>query len=1013
MVGEKVVFGLDIGTNSIGWAVVEGLASKKGSTLKGNKLVDAGVRVFPEGVERSSQGTEQSPNVKRREARASRRLHQRKSQRLLDLRAILSKHGLAPKDEEGWKMFLHKDPYGLRAKGLDEKLDLEELGRAFYHIAQRRGFKSNRKTDRADKETGKVLEGISRLQKDIESAGCRTLGEYLFRLKSSGSRPVRGHYTHRSMYIDEFNKLWQKQSSYYRDVLNNSLKEKIFDAIFYQRSMKVQKHLVGMCEYEKSKKRSSRGTWYAQRFRMLQDINNLKIIDTATGEIQERLTDEQRHKLKELLDRRKEATFDRIRKHLGLPDTCVFNFERDHKRAKLKGNVTEWELRQVFKNRYDKLPVEMRDEVIRELIFIEDEDVLRRHAIEKWGLDEEATRRLLKVRLERGYFHLSEKAIKKLLPHLEEGYRYIEAVGRAGYKRRDERDVKEVDILKSKDIQELNNKINNPLVRIALYQVRKVVNALVRAYGRPDEIRVEMVRELKLPAIRRTEIMKEQKENQRINEEARKRLVEEFGIPNPSRDDVIKYRLWEECKHQCPYTGRPIPKESLFTEDWDIEHILPLSRSLDDSYANKTLCWAEENRKYKHNRTPYEAYGHDDTRWADILRRIAHLPKTKRNRFYMKEIPEDFISRKLNDTAYMARQTRELLEKVVGKGRVKISKGGVTAMLRRLWGLNSILGTMNDKNREDHRHHAIDAIVIALTTDSVIKEISRRSAGQRGIRGVKLKTPWDGFRDDVKRKIQEMVVSHRVRRKISGALHEEMNYGIIGATGEGGQPLYAVRKPLNAITRKELDYIADRRIKELILEHLANHGVDINRDNETSMGWKKAMDPSDPPYLPNRSGTPVPVKRVRLHKPSSAMIHLGYRAVESGNNHHIVIYEYTSGKKKGQWDGEVVSMFEASRRAKTGEPIIRRDVGEGRKFIMSLSANEMIRIKDGELAGFWRVQKMTISKQVIFRPHFLGGKLKDTDKPPSILRRSPSSLKDMGAEKVCIDPTGRVYRAND
>ena len=1009
-VRTKTILGLDIGVNSVGWALVEALVSEKaGKVLKFRCLVDAGVRVFPEGADRGGQGAEQSPNVKRREARASRRLHQRKSQRLSRLKILLQKYGLAPSNEEDWRRFLLRDPYSLRARGLDERLDLEEIGRALYHIAQRRGFKSNRRTHRGDKETGTVLKEISQLQKEIEDAGARTLGEYLYRLKSSGVGRVRGRYTHRDMYIEEFDTLWQKQSAYHGERLNEFIKKEIFDAIFYQRPLRIQKHLVGMCEYEKDRKRSPRATWYAQRFRMLQDINNLSIVNTATGEIQERLTNEQRLKLIELLGRSKEVTFDRIRKYLGLPESCVFNYEKDGKKSKLKGNTTEWHLRKVFKDRYDELPVEVRDEVVRALIFIDDEEVLRRHARDRWSLDEDATERLLKVQLESGYVHLSEKALKKIIPHLEAGYRYMEAVSKAGYRRRDERDVEDVRLLRPKDIPQLNN----PLVRAALYQMRKVVNAIVCTYGRPDEIRVEMVRELKLPIKRRQEIVRQYKENERINEEARKRLIEEFGIPKPSRDDIIKYRLWEECRHQCPYTGRPIPKEALFTEDWDVEHILPLSRSLDDSYNNKTLCWAEENRKRKHNRTPFEAYGHDEARWAEIVRRIKCLPKAKRNRFYMKDIPDDFIARRLNDTAYIARETRAILEKVAGKGRVKISKGGVTAILRRLWGLETILGSKDKKNREDHRHHAIDAIVTALTTDSIIKKISERSVSQRGLRGVKIEAPWEGFREDVKKKVMEMVVSHRVRRKISGALHEETNYGILGTTDEKGQSLYAVRKAIEAITKKDLDYIADEKIKELILQHLTKHGVDLARDDEKSRQWKIAMDPSNPPYLPNRNGPPVPVKRVRLHKPSSAMIHLGYRAVESGSNHHIVIFEYTEGRKKGRWDGEVVTMFEAARRAVSGEPVVKRDLGEGRKFIMSLSTNEMVWIKDGEFAGFWRVQKMDVRKNIIFRPHYLGGKLKDTDRPPLILRRTPSSLQEMKVVKVCIDPIGRIVRAGD
>lgn len=1012
---ETMTLGLDIGPNSIGWTLAGCRVLADGLPEEPFRLIDAGARVFQEGVDRTPQGSEKSRNVQRREARAARRLHQRRNRRRKDLKAVLQDAGLLPKDEAVFAALMSENPYRLRASGLDEKLSLFEFGRAIYHLSQRRGFKSNRKAERKEDNT-KIGPAISELREHIKSSGNRTLGEYLHKeLHGNLSNPIRGqgHYTHRDMYETEFNLLWESQLRFYPAPLTNELRGKIYDTIFYQRPLRIQKFLVGRCEYEPDKRRSPRGAWFAQRFRLLQDVNNMNVTDTSTGEVRP-LSEVELEKLISTLGQSEEMTFDKIRKKLGLTETSRFNLE-EAGRKKLKGNAAEWNLIQVFKKDkkdYDELQEHTRDEIVRELLFVEDEKILRRHAASRWGLGEKAVERLLSTRLESGYIHLSEKAIKKLLPHMEAGKTYMDAVTAAGYERRDQRTVHSANMLSHRDIPELRN----PLVSAALYQLRRVVNAVVREYGRPAKIRVEMVRDLKNTGERRKEMIKKQRENEKRNEDAWKRLTEDFGAAGSSRDnmdDIVKYKLWEECGHECPYTGNAIPKEALLSPEVEIEHISPYSRSLDDSYMNKTLCFANENRNIKHNKTPWEAYGHNEDKWGGVLKRIQRLPMPKKARFYMKEIPDDFISRQLNDTAYIAREARAFLEKTAGKNNVQVGKGQITATLRRLWGLNTVLGADGEKNRADHRHHAVDAVVVALTSPKVLKlmsEAGRKSAGAR-IRD--FKQPWEGFRDEVRQMIDKIIVSYRVQRKASGPLHEETNYGILDKKDKKKQPMYAVRKPLSALTKKEITLIADEKVREIVMRHFIGHGVDPETGDEKSAEWKKAVDPANPPYLPNKNGPPVPIKKVRLHKPSNAMIHLGSRAVEAGSNHHIVIYEHTDGENKGRWDGEVVSMFDAARRIKEKKPVIERSLGEGKKFIMSLSRNEMIRIGIGADAKYYRVQKMDMNKNIAFRPHNLGGKLSDSDKPPLILRKNSKTLGEIGAVKVTVDPIGRVRRAND
>ncbi len=405
---EVKTLGIDLGPHSIGWALIEEEKIKGGSGAKSLclplRLLATGVRVFPEGIDRTPQGSEKSRSAKRREARGARKIHKRRNRRKDKLRTLMKVNGLLPNDE-GLTTLMLMDPYQLRSEGLDRKLTLHEFGRALYHICQRRGFRSNRKTDNP-KDTGVVLGDINDLRVEIETSGSRTLGEFLYN-KHSGDKAlrIRGHYTHRDMYIKEFELLWENQKAYYPEVLTEELKSDVGQrTIFFQRPLKIQKFLIGKCEYEDGKKRSPRGTWYAQRFRMLQDVNNLEVIET-TGEVRP-LTTEEWERIVQNLGKKKEMTFDAMKKLLGLTEEARFNIEEGG-RNKLKGNAVEWELRQVFKKgTYDSLSVEIRDEIIHDVLFLDSEKVLTRHARTRWGLDETQIVRLNKIRPDSGYLHL-------------------------------------------------------------------------------------------------------------------------------------------------------------------------------------------------------------------------------------------------------------------------------------------------------------------------------------------------------------------------------------------------------------------------------------------------------------------------------------------------------------------------------------------------------------------------------------------------------------------------------
>src|SRR5713226_2725885 len=214
---------------------------------------------------------------------------------------------------------------------------------------------------------------------------------------------------------------------------------------------------------------------------------------------------------------------------------------------------------------------------------------------------------------------------------------YHDACQAAGYQRDDQKPKGNMEKLGEPP------NLRNPVVQKALYEARRVVNAIIRQYGKPAVIRVELARDMKLTKKQKDAANKQNNANKCLNEEAAQKLFEQKIIPSAdprlaARDDLLKYRLWKECGGLCPYTGQSIGMEMLFTSEVDIEHILPYCYSLDDSYMNKTLCMAQENRLVKRNQTPYQAYSGNAANFAKILQRISNehmplMPNIKRKRF--------------------------------------------------------------------------------------------------------------------------------------------------------------------------------------------------------------------------------------------------------------------------------------------------------------------------------------------------------------------------------------------
>jgi len=1006
--------GLDLGPNSVGWALIDTDSACVAAT---------GVRVFPEGVDRDTKGGELSKNEARRVARGMRRQITRRAKRKRRLRKLLVDAGLLPPtaalprsdpQRQEWEThaFKENDPYAIRRAALDGKLELHEIGRVILHLCQRRGFLSNRKADKADKarkkEAPRMLVEISELEAQIAAASCRTLGEHLAGLADKNPLArLRGRHTRRDMYQREFDAVWQTQQSHHPGVLTEDLRERIHHIIFYQRPIRIPKSLVGCCELEPKRRRCPVADRRAQRFRMLQDVNNLLLIDEHGEE--RPLTPEERSCLLDHLSTAASRKFVDIRKHLGFSDQVLFNLERGERKS-LYGMPTDKALshKDCFGKGWLGMEEEQKNRIVRCLLE-EDDDAIKHKAVSEWGLTREQADNILDADLPAGYMSFSREAIAKLLPHLEQGLPLMTgddrpcAITLAGYLRPDQRPVERLDHLPQPP------DLPNPIVRQALHEVRKVVNAVIRQYGRPDQIHIELAREVRGSAKQRAEYIF----NTRKREARREQAAEEIRQAGfvPTRNAVNRFLLWKEQGEVCAYTGRPIGQKQLMEGEVDVDHILPKPRSLDDSMMNKVVCFRAANAE-KGDRTPYEwLAGSDPQRYEELCRRARKLPYGKYRKFLLKELKlDDFVHRQLNDTAYISRAVREYLRPLVADPHADIlcTKGQLTAELRHGWGLDTILSELPDspawregadlghgqKNRSDHRHHAIDAVVIALTDRSRLQQLARQRV---------CPPPRERFRDEIVQLLKGVRVSHRLRRKVAGQLHEETLYGKTPKPGE-----FAYRKPLDRLTTAEVERIRDRVVREKVIQRLGEFGVRVGGKKKGQSDGESKIPPeawSKPLWMNEEKK--IPIKTVRLTKPDKTIqpIRGGTALVKPGSTHHLCIFQLPNGKREAVF----VTMLEAARRAANGLPIIQRTHPQcpDATFVMSLSKGELV------LAN-WKGQERILQMQTSVQTE---KKVEFTD--PSDARPSTQKAKyrcqasAIEGKKITIGPLGEVRWAND
>lgn len=842
--------------------------------------------------------------------------------------------------------------YELRKKAISEQIGLKEIASVLVEI--------NKEIGNSSGYLGEISDRSKKLFFNNQ-----TVGQFLYdQVKVNPHARLKKQVFYRQDYLDEFERIWEVQAKVHPE-LTDKLKREIRDVvIFYQRRLKSQKHLIADCEFEKHHKATPKSSPLFQEFRILQNLNNTDLFVKGKGK--QKLGEEDRQYLKKLL-----------RFTDSISETDLLRLMGTSKKAgskanfkKLEGNrtfatLTEKCLKILEYEGYDlsvvKDPEERHSEIKKHfeyhgfstdildfkidfedkdfdkhptyqfwhlLYSAEDLDTLKEKLKSKYNFNDSAAAIMANTTFESDYGRLSSKAIRKILPHMIEGHDYSEACNLEGYNHSSSVTAEQNDKRPLKDKLDLlpMNSLRNPIVEKILNQVVNQVNAVIEHpdMGRPDEIRIEMARELKSSADERqsmTEgIAKATAENERI----RKKLKDEFNLPRVTKNDIIRYKLWEEAGHISVYSGKTIQRSEIFSRNYDIDHIIPQAKLFDDSYSNKVLCersWNEDKSNetaiefLQHKLNP-EEFENFKVRVKKDLTTKGGMSKTKCRKLlmYSKDIPDDFIQRQLRESQYIAKKAHELLLQVTRK--VQPTVGSITDRLRKDWQIVDVLKELNwpkyealgmthiidGKNgerikrindwnkRNDHRHHAMDAITVAFTKPAFVQYLNNLNARSKkggSIYGIEQKNlyrdvnnklrfipPMQNMRKEVKKSLEEILISFKPSWKVAtlnknkvklkggkihtqevltprGQLHKETVYGKIKR--------YKTKEvAINSKLTPELaQSVANKKEREAIVKRLAEN----DNDPKKAFTGKNSLN-KNPIYL-NGNATELS-KKVKL-----------------------------------------------------------------------------------------------------------------------------------------------------
>lgn len=929
--------GLDIGIASIGWAVLG-----NDEDGKPNRIIDLGVRIFDKA---EVENTGESLAAPRRDARSARRRLRRHRHRLERIRYLLVQQGVLTQ-EEMTHLYDKSDmvsPYQLRTEGLDRLLNAREFSKVLIHLAQRRGYQSNSTAEEAknEKENGIIKSAILENQQRMERGGYRTIGEMMYRdaafwetingIRYHCTRNKAGDYrftVDRASILSEVSILFEAQRRLGSPWASVEMEDAYTAILSGQRSFdegpggdspfrKGISDRVGYCTLEPTEQRAAKADATFEYFKLLQDLNHMRLVDNSGSHP---LTQQQRAILEEMAFRSANLTYGQLRKKLGLSDEVRFaglyygedTIEKAEKRkwAQMQSyHKIRTALDKVSKNAIQTLTQDQLD-AIGEILAGGVSDAKRINSFCLEGIPEEYHKALLPLSISKRA-KLSIAAMRKLIPFLQQGMRYDEACKAAGL------DFHGADG-KVEKLSDFLNEITNPVVRRAVSQTIKVVNAVVREYGNPDAVRIELAREMHHSIKERNRMKKRQEENREKNEQVKAQILETKPGTRVTGLDIVKFKLYQEQKGFCPYSGGEIKKERLYELGYaEVDHIIPYSRCFDDSYSNKVLVLAEENQQ-KGNRTPYEYFGADEQRWHEFSARVrASVRNFKKrqkllNTSFGEEQKNEFTQRNLNDTQHITRVVYNYLrnnlrfaDSAYAKAPVRAVNGAVTAMLRGRWGIEKMRGNGD-------LHHCKDAVVIAATSDSMIKDLTKYyqeeeqlfmgkthfvdPATGEVLTRKEFPQPWPRFREelearldptnpmealmalnlstyefDPEEEIPPVFVSHMPKHTVTGAAHEET----IRSRTETGTVVKTALTSLKLDKNGEIDGYynpqTDPRLYQALVERLRQ----FNGKGEKAF--------AEPFYKPKKDGTPGPrVDKVKIERKSSLSVSTGRGVANNG-----------------------------------------------------------------------------------------------------------------------------------
>jgi len=944
--------GLDIGVASVGW-----VAFACDNDGEPTRLLDFGSRIFTAAEQPKTGASLAAP---RREARSLRRRLRRRAHRIERVRYLVEGEfgdNVIEKAENN-----REDIFALRVKGLDKALSAEELCRVLVYFAKHRGYKSNSKSQSKSSDDGKVLSAIDVNRKKMVENGYRTIGEMIF-LDGHFSQNVEGKKVYfvrnkngaydkcflRADLRDEARRILDRQVEL--GVVDENFKKAYIDIFDSQRSFdegpalpskyRIENYPVGMCVFIPTEERAPKAAYSAEYCAALQKINNLRVSEDGR---EYALNSAQRQIIIAQVKVKKEITFAQVKKLLSLPEDATFNLLNysagngkrggksiaDVEKSRFVSMAGSYQIRQCL-NEENRADISLLNNLAVILSHCKsDEKRLERIKSDPLcaKLTEEEKQALLSVDC-KAFAALSLKAMQNIIPYLEEGDKYNEACEKAGFDFRAHGLNNKLKFLRGDDITKVITEVKSPVVRRAASQTIKVINALILRYGSPCGVNIELARELAKTFEERDAIKRENDERAAEYDSKVEKLSKEFGLLKVRPRDVLKYRLYEEQGGKCAYSGKVIDAARLFSEEnyAQVDHIIPYSRSFDDSYSNKVLVLTKENQD-KGNRLPLEYFSGDEEKAARFKAFVAaqysgaNQRKKRKNLLreqFTQENEREWKERSLNDTKYATRLMYNLIrdylyvEPIEGKKKqVYAVNGAITYYLRKIWGLV--------KNRDEgDKHHAQDAAVIACTTDGMIQRITKYNKiieyggvwdedKQRYLYpdgdGVLLeeeeydsrygyiKEPYAGFRDEIQFRlmnnpqeylpvkealltrlgyshedclnIKPIFVSRMPNRKADGAIHEDT----IRSARALEDGVSIIKTPLQALKldkNGEIEGYYEKAKKDdrLLYEKLKRQLAQFGGDG------KKAF--ADPFYKPKTDGTDgAIVKKVLLAKPFNA-----------------------------------------------------------------------------------------------------------------------------------------------